>query len=160
MSIVRKNLAELRELRGMSNKELANKSGRSYKSISQINSGAVGDIHLSTLVGISKGLDVPTDMLCDPDAKEIFKERNKKGFAPHYIDNDDLLAIFADNVRTSLKRKHKYQFGITTTCGITPANLSRILNGETKDPYLSTLQSVSKYLDKDLSSMFRRGGSL
>ncbi|NLW07604.1 MAG: helix-turn-helix domain-containing protein [Clostridia bacterium] len=138
MRVCGKRIRELREERGYSLQELAQKASVSVSYLSEIERGAKGP-SLKTLQKISKALNYPQEQLLETGGE--------RGI------------VLGEKLRILRERAGRDLSSLAEAAGISVSYLSEIERGHVY-PAISTLKKIAAALEIPLSSLISSGGSL
>lgn len=147
---IKENIERLLYLSGLSQKELAQKSGLSRQTINKLLSPNVDySPKLSTLVVISNALSINfPELLIRTDKISVSKD-----FSPNSVESYQNTLI--QNVKLYLRKWN--QFSLSNSGGVRESTVSNLVNGKYTDVYFSTIESLAEEMEVSLDDLFKRG---
>ena len=144
------NVRISRNKRGMTLKALSQKSGYNREALSSLEKGNRSDISLKHSLSLAKALDIDYPSLFSRNYKDTIER------PPTYLD-DDFLSIYIANVKAELMRNGLYQKAIYPRVNIEESTVSRIFQGVTTNPRLSTLIRIAEAVNiHDIQQLLKR----
>lgn len=150
------NIAYLASARGLSQSQLAEKSGISRMTINKIfSSKKVYNAKISTILRLSNVLHYDF-------VKLIKREKPNPLFFKTVVENEEkqrkaFLENYVDNVKKVMQSRHvDYQNGLSSYPGVTESTISKLLTRQNNNPQLVTLFYISEQLGVTFYKLFEK----
>lgn len=144
------NIRISRNKRGLTITALSKKSSYNRESLSSLEKGQLSDISFKHSLSLAKALDIDYPVLFSRNFNSTIET------LPLYLD-DNFLSIYITNVKTELARNGLYQKAIYPRVNIEESTVSRIFQGSTTNPRLSTLVRIAEAINvHDIQQLLKR----
>ena len=150
MGIFGENLNSIMEKENLTYKKFAERLGYDRERLSQLCSGSQ-DIALSTASRIAQRTNYSVSALFSNSFKDDSNFRSRSTYEAF-----DVLEAYLSAVSSKMNAKRMTRAEIADKTDMDKASLTRILNGQIRDPRISTLSIIADAIESSLSDMFRK----
>lgn len=147
------NIKKARERKSLTKSVLATLADYDRGCLSKLENGEM-NIELSTAVRLAKTLGVSFPALFSKNFMEEVPD-SEIDFSGKYQD-DDYLLVFREKFLKQLKKYTMRQVCVTDVSGLNEQMVSRLVNGDIKNPTLKTLYALAYAVNSEMHYLFSR----
>ncbi len=147
------NIKKARERKNYTKKDLAGLAAYDRGSLSKLEKGGL-NIELLTAVKLAKALDVSFPDLFSRHFME--QGPNAEMDSSKGYQEDDYLLVFREKFLKQLQKYTMHQISVTDITKLNEQMVSRLVNGDIKNPTLKTLSALAYSVNMEMYNMFSR----